>query len=132
MKYLPILLFLFLGLSATAQRQADVIGGLDTLTASQSVTYTLVAVINEPGSIAFGVSGLKISGNPAGTISYQAALDDAGTFWYTMATDTITDGTTDAGYEATNFAGKRARIVIAADGTTQSAQYRGAISFKRL
>ena len=130
-KFLGMCLALLFVVSLNAQSSIDKVFALDTLDESESSTFTLGPVIKDLGAISFHVAGLKISGATGGTISYQAAYDNDGTNWYEMATDTITNGTTSQIYEATNFTGRRARVVITADGTTQSGSYRVAVSFKR-
>lgn len=123
--------FALCALGVNAQSQADMLADLDTLAESETGTYTMGATLKDVCVCYFHVAGLKISGNPGGTISYQWANDADGTNWHTAATDTITNGTTDASYEVTNFAAKKARILVAPNGTTQSGSYRASITCKR-
>lgn len=128
-KFIAIIAFAFVALGVQAQN--DFVADLDTLAASETGTYTMSSTVKNLCSCYFHVAGLKISGNTGGTISYQYANDVSGTNWHTMATDTITDGTTDASYEVSNFAANRARITVVANGTTQSGSYRASITCKR-
>ena len=102
---------------------------LDTLAASAADTLES-GVVERPGGIIYYVNGLKISGNPGGTISYQVSGDE-GVTYTTVATDTIVNGTTNQNHQLDKFVGNRARCIVTANSTTQSGSYRICIAFKR-
>ena len=131
MRNILFALFFILGGLQFAQAQfTTVTFDLDTLAQSATGTYAMGADFDKKGSVFFTVNGLKISGTTGGTISYQVSAN-SGTTWSTVATDTITNGTTDANYQLDKFVGNRALVLVAPNGTTQSGSYRVAIGIKR-
>jgi len=56
---------------------------------------------------------------------------NGGSNYTTVATDTITNGTTNANYQLDKFIGNRARCIVTANGTTQSGSYVISIAYKR-
>lgn len=129
MKQILIIIFAVLALQGYSQNYEPYTSELDTLTANGADTLTS-GKIEKPGGVFFYVNGTKISGAPGGTISYQISGNN-GTTWSTVATDTITNGTTDANYQLDKFIGNKARVIVTANATTQSASYRIGIAYKR-
>ena len=127
-KYIIVGLFLFAGLSVYGQNYESSTSDLDTLAANAADTVTIST--DKAGAVFYYVNGLKISGNPGGTISYQVS-GNGGTTYSTVATDTITNGTTNQFYQLDKFVGNRARCIVTANGTTQSGSYRICVAFKR-
>ena len=121
--------FLIVAAQGYSQNYAPFTSALDTLAANGADTLA-TGVIERPGGVFFAVNGLKISGNPGGTISYQVSAN-GGSNYTTVATDTITDGTTDANYQLDKFIGNRARCIVTANATTQSGSYVISIAYKR-
>jgi hypothetical protein len=130
MKYLFFLLFLMIGFGVKGQDYFSNSGTLDTLTNSDTSTYTWTKVLNKHGVIEYHVAVDSLSGDPAGTIYYEYSLDPSGEEWYTVSTDTIANAPeTSAQHKVTNFAGRRARIKVISTGT-QTCEVNPAITFK--
>lgn len=120
---------MFLAVQGYSQNYDNWNSPLDTLAANAADTLQS-GVVDRPGAVLFYVNGLKISGNPGGTISYQVSGDE-GVTYTTVATDTIVNGTTNQNYQLDKFVGNRARCIVTANGTTQSGSYRICIAYKR-
>ena len=129
MKQILIIFLMILAVQGYGQNYSAFTSTLDTLAASGADTLA-TGVIERPGGVFFAVNGLKISGNPGGTISYQVSAN-SGSNYTTVATDTITNGTTNANYQLDKFIGNRARCIVTANGTTQSGSYVISIAYKR-
>lgn len=131
MKYL-IFLALFL-VSIVSGFSQNAFNGFtqDTLTNTDTNTYTLTTPLRDHGVMEYHVAIDSLSGTPAGTISYEYSLNRNAREWYQVATDTIADaGETSAQHKVTNFAGVRARVRIMSSGT-QSLEANVTVSFKK-
>jgi hypothetical protein len=129
MKQILIIFLMILAVQGYSQNYSPFTSVLDTLAANGADTLA-TGVIERPGGVFFAVNGLKISGAPGGTISYQVSAN-GGSNYTTVATDTITNGTTNANYQLDKFIGNRARCIVTANATTQSGSYVISIGYKR-
>lgn len=119
-KLIIAILFCLLGSITYAQDFSGPVSGPITHTNAQADT-TLLTIAKSRTSITFKYDVSKTSGTVAGTIVTQYKLTSAtGEQWYTLYTDTITDGTATYVHNLANNPGVYYRIIDTTTGTSVS------------
>lgn len=129
-KYIVLILACVFALSANAQRVAGTVFTVDTLDDTETVTFTWLTVVDDPGTLYYHVAGDSLSGATAGTCYYEWSNDAAGTEWHAASSDALNGVSVDESHIISNFAARRARIRCVGVGT-MSLELSPSISFKR-